>query len=177
MQSVLLSQCLQNFTTFLLNDKTDCHTILIGHNSSVFDTPTLLRCAGPVVKELLSSNNVFFADSLPLVRALIKAGNPSLNPEGKACKTNLPAVFQTVFNEQFAAHDALEDVLALRRVLFQSSLKLAVADIVNNSNGTFHFLSAPPLWKARFRQVHFFPIQIPTPQNWVKLRFRHPSLG
>ena len=133
-QSVLLSQCLQNFTTFLSNDKTDCHTILIGHNSSVFDTPTLLRCAGPVVKELLSSNNVFFADSLPLVRALIKAGNPSLNPEGKACKTNLPAVFQTVFNEQFAAHDALEDVLALRRVLFQSSLKLAVADIVNNSN-------------------------------------------
>ena len=133
-QSVLLSQCLQNFTTFLLNDNTDCHTILIGHNSSVFDTPTLLRCAGPVVKELLSSNNVFFADSLPLVRALIKAVNPSLNPEGKACKINLPAVFQTVFNEQFAAHDALEDVLALRRVLFQSSLKLTVADIVNNSN-------------------------------------------
>lgn len=132
--SVLLSECLQNFTTFLFHDKTDCHTILIGHNSSVFDTPTLLRCAGPVVKELLSSNNVFFADSLHLVRALIKAGNPSPNPEGKACKTNLPAVFQTVFSEQFAAHDALEDVLALRRVLFQSPLKVAVADIVNNSN-------------------------------------------
>ena len=44
-------------------------------------------------------------------------------------------------------------------------------------NGTFHFLSAPPLWKARFRQVHFFPIQIPTPQFRVKLQFRHSSLG
>ena len=113
---------------------TDCHTILIGDNSFVFDTLTLLRCAGPVVKELLSSNNVFFANSLHLVRALIKAGNPSLNPEGKACKTNLPAVFQTVFSEQFAAHDALEDVLALCCVLFQSPLKVAVSDIVNNSD-------------------------------------------
>ena len=132
--SVPLSKCLQNFCTFLFNDKTDCHIILIGHNSSVFDTPTLLRCAGPAVKEILSSNNVFFADSLHLVRALIKAGNPSLNPEGKACKTNLPAVFQTVFNEQFEAHDALEDVLALRRVLFQSPLQLTVAEIINKSN-------------------------------------------
>ena len=85
-RSVHLSECLRNFTTFLFNDKTDCYTILVGHNSSVFDTPTLLRCARPVVKELLSSKNVFFADSLYLVRALIKAGNPSLNPKGKLAR-------------------------------------------------------------------------------------------
>ena len=121
--SVPLSECLQSFTTFL-SSSTHCHTVLIGHNSSVFDTPTLLRCAGNSNKETLSSKNVFFADSLPLIKTLAKGGNALLNPDGKPCKSNLPSVYQAVFHEDFNTHDALEDVRALHRVLFQSPLQL-----------------------------------------------------
>ena len=132
--SVPLSECLQNFITFLPSGSSDCHIVLIGHNSSVFDTPTLLRCGGHKFREALSSKHVYFADSLHLVKALTKDGHESLNPEGKPSKSNLPAVFKSVFNEEFEAHDAIEDVRALHRVLFHSPLKLTVADIVNKSN-------------------------------------------
>ena len=136
-KSVPLSECLVNFLNFLSSvgpSSTTRHTVLIGHNSSVFDTPTLLRCAGPDFKQTLSSMNVSFAESLHLVKTLTKSGHTSLNPGGKACKSNLPSVFKTLFDEDFQAHDALEDVHALRRVLFESPLKLTDADIVNNSN-------------------------------------------
>ena len=134
-KSVPLDECLANFISFLSSTGSAiCQTVLIGHNSSVFDTPTLLRCAGLDFKEKLSSINVYFADSLHLVKTLIKSGHKSLNPGGKACKSNLPSVFRLLFNEDFQAHDALEDVRALSRVLFESPLMLTEADIINNSN-------------------------------------------
>ena len=131
--SVPLSECLQSFTTFL-SSSTHCHTVLIGHNSSVFNTLTLLRCAGNSYKETLLSKNVFFPDSPPLVKTIAKGGNALLNPDGKPCKSNLPSVYQVVCHEDFNAHDALEDVCALHGVLFQCPLQLTSADIVNNSN-------------------------------------------
>jgi len=82
----------------------------------------------------LSSQDRFFADSLHVIRALIKAGNVSLQIDGKACKPNLSAVFETLFQERFKAHDALEDVTALHKILFDSPLNLKIAQIVNNSN-------------------------------------------
>lgn len=137
MKSVPLSECLVNFVNFLPGvgpSGTTRHTVLIGHNSSVFNTPTLLRYAGLDFKQTLSSMNVSFANSLHLVKTLTKSGHTSLNPEGKAHKSNLPSVFKTLFVEHFQPHDALEDVRALRRVLFESPLKLTDADIVNNRN-------------------------------------------
>ena len=44
-----------------------------------------------------------------------------------------------MFKEQFDAHDALEDVRALRKILFESSLNLPRKNIVENSN----VISAP----------------------------------
>ena len=37
-----------------------------------------------------------------------------------------------MFNETFDAHDALEDVVALRRILFTSPLRLSEKDIVSH---------------------------------------------
>ncbi|XP_078380315.1 uncharacterized protein LOC144663289 [Oculina patagonica] len=137
--SVPLSECLSDFIHFLFSNctrSTSHHTILIGHNTSSFDTPTLLRFAGQEFKEKLAPLNVYFADSLYLVRALIKAGNTSLmiNPGGKPCKANLPAVFEALFGEDFQAHDALEDIRALSRVLHESPLMLTEEDVINKCN-------------------------------------------
>ena len=133
--TISLEQCLENYSKFISSGDNNSHAVLIGHNSTAFDTPTLLRSGGLAFKQRLSSRNLFFADSLHLTRALIKACNVSLQIDGKACKPNLSAVFETVFQEKFNAHDALEDVRALHSILFDSPLKLTIGvQLVDNSN-------------------------------------------
>ena len=137
MKSLPISECLVNFLNFLSSvgpSSTTRHTVLISHNSSVFDTPTLLRCAGLDFKQMLSSMNFSFVYSLHLLKTLTKNRHTSLNLGGKARKSNLPSVFKTLFDEYFQAHYALEGVRALRRVLFEFPLKLTDEDIVININ-------------------------------------------
>ena len=76
-----------------------------------------------------------FADSLHLTRSLIKAKHPSLIwANNKPCNTNMSSLYQCLFEEQFPAHDALEDVKALRRILFSSPLDLQDADVFEKGN-------------------------------------------
>ena len=131
--SISLTQCVENFAQFISSGESTSHTVLIGHNSTTFDTPTLLRSGGLTFKQRLSSRDLFFADSLHLIRSLIKAGNASLQIDGKPCKPNLSAVFETLFQQKFDAHDALAHE-ALHNILFDSPLNLTIAQIVNNSN-------------------------------------------
>ena len=81
--------------------------------------------------------NVYFADSLQRVKNLIKDKHKALEIEtGGYCKPNQSSLYTHLFNEQFDAHDALEDVRALRKILFESSLSLSRKDIVENSSIT-----------------------------------------
>ena len=136
--SVSVEQCLKNFIAFLSVSPAASTTVLIGHNATVFDTPTLLRSGGRSFADKLSMQNIVFADSLPLARTLLKARHPSLSSliqaNNNLCKTDLSSLYQCLFNDQFNAHDALEDVKALRRILFSSSLKLTNAEIVEKGN-------------------------------------------
>ena len=123
MKSLPLSECLVNFLNFLSSVGPSSttrhdHTVLIGHNSSVFDTPTLLRCAGLDFKQMLSSMNFSFVYSLHLLKTLTKNRHTSLNLGGKARKSNLLSVFKTLFDEYFQAHYALEGARALRPFTF-----------------------------------------------------------
>lgn len=131
--SILIDKAIQNFLTFLQRtvqsvksgDKQIC-TVLIGHNSQVFDTPTLLRQGGNQFCQSLSSFNVFFSDSLPLMKKLVKCKHPSLmSTDGSTVKTNQASIYQKLFNRSFPAHDAMEDVKALRKILFNSSLNIS----------------------------------------------------
>lgn len=131
--SISLAQCLENFAKFISNGESNFHIVLIGHNSTTFETLTLLRSGGLTFKQLRSSWNLFFADILHLIRALIKAGNVSLQIDEKACKPNLSAEFETVFQRKCDAHDALEYVRALHMILFDSALNLTIAQTLNNS--------------------------------------------
>ena len=47
-------------------------TVLLGHNSSIFDTPVLLRNSGTHFTERLQKMDICFADSLTLFKTLIK---------------------------------------------------------------------------------------------------------
>ena len=79
----------------------------------------------------IRDRDVWFADSLYLFKNLIKSQLPALrNAEGTFPKTNQSSLYKTLFNQTFDAHDALEDVLALRKILFSSKLELSNKTIV-----------------------------------------------
>ena len=122
---------------------------------------------GLAFKKRLSSRNLFFADSLHLTHALIKAGNASLQIDGKPCKPNLSAVFETLFQEKCNAHDALEDVRALHKILFDSPLKLTIAQIVNNSNlkPCSHAFDDMQFLDERFERMQTFRSKLYHPQT------------
>ena len=138
-QSVTLEEAVREFLLYLKQVKTsgdnNFTTVLIGHNSATFDVPILLRNSDINFKNNLTEMNVYFADSQLLIKSLIKDKHTALELEnGGFCKPNQGSIYTHLFNEQFDAHDALEDVKALRRILFDSSLSLSKKNIVENSS-------------------------------------------
>ena len=95
------------------------YTVLIGHNSQVFDTPTLLRQGGHQLCEKLCCRNVFVSDTLPVMKNLVKRTHPFLVlSDGSTVTLSQQSIYQTLFHEPFPAHDAMQDVRTLRRVWF-----------------------------------------------------------
>ena len=97
------------------------HTILIGYNSKTFDVPFLYRSFHKVGirADQLDTCGIGFVDAMAVVRDIKKAGK--LVPKGKG-RESLGEVYKNLFNESFRAHEAIRDVKALHRILFQSPL-------------------------------------------------------
>ena len=109
-------------------------TVLLGHNSSIFDTPVLLRNSGTHFTERLQKMDICFADSLTLFKTLIRKKMPCLqNSDGTFPKPNQSSLYNFLFAKSFEAHDALEDVLALRKIIVESRLELSLKTIIENS--------------------------------------------
>ena len=117
--------------------------ILIAHNGQSFDAPILLNAFAKinVTQEKLKSLNVCFADSLLIIKDIQKE-NPSLflskeetdgSAKRKKVSTSLPSLYERFFHEDYSAHDAVEDVKAMKRVLFDSPLGITKANICNNT--------------------------------------------
>ena len=100
--------------------------VLVGHNSSVFDVPILLRTATPECLHTLHELNVHFGNSLRLAKDILqeKPQHPALAASGEVCQASLGSLYLALFGQSFPAHDALEDVRALQKVLFKSPLNL-----------------------------------------------------
>lgn len=138
-----LEEALTQFLNFLKASTTEAsnrttkkvYTVLAGHNAATFDVPILLRNGGHNFVAELSSVNIKCADTLLLFKSLIKDKHPSLqNEQGQFPKSNQSSLYEHLFKETFEAHDALEDVSALRRILFSSRLALSNETIVNRSS-------------------------------------------
>ena len=136
--TVSLDEALQEFQAFLSqvkcsSQKESC-IVLMGHNSSTFDTPILLRRSDENFRSKLSNLNVYFGDSQILVKHLLKDKHPALQlSESASYKSNQSALYSHLFNEEFEPHDALEDVKALKKILFHSPLQLNEDKVVNCS--------------------------------------------
>ena len=99
-------------------------TVKVGYNSALFDTPVLLRSAVSSFVDQLTSLDVVFADSLLLFKSVWKSELPS-STTLLSCKGNkLTSLYLHLFKEDFHAHDAIEDIKALAKILFKSSLEI-----------------------------------------------------
>lgn len=146
----------------------DITTVLIGHNIARFDTPILLRNAGKQFSDKLQSMEVCFADSLALFKTLVKCKFPSLkNSDGIFPQVNQSSLYETLFQQSFDAHDALEDVTALRKILFSSRLELPAKTIIDNSRlvDTNHAINDMEYLDRRHRNVQTFNYTLYNPQN------------
>ncbi|XP_020621317.1 uncharacterized protein LOC110058995 [Orbicella faveolata] len=138
-----LEEALTQFLHFLKASTTEASkrttkkvcTVLAGHNAATFVVPILLRNGGHNFVAELTSENIRCADTLLLFKSLIKDKHSSLqNEQGQFPKPNQSSLYEHLFKETFEAHDALEDVSALRRILFSSRLALSNEIIVNRSS-------------------------------------------
>ena len=129
-----LQTCLHSFTQFLdvCSSSSIDYLILLGHNASVFDTPRLLLNGGPTFTSKLNEMKVLFGDSLPVLKVLRDEPNSPLQP----ATNKLGDVYETLFSEKFDAHDALEDVKALRKILFTTPLQVPNETLVSHGKCT-----------------------------------------
>ena len=83
-ESITIEEALRDFLTLITKVKSsERHenqiTVLIGHNSATFDVPTLLRNSDENFKDGITDMNVYFADSLHLMKKLIKTNTKQLS--------------------------------------------------------------------------------------------------
>jgi hypothetical protein len=90
----------------------------------------------------MQSLGVLFGESLSIFEQLVRSKHPALQQaDSQSCPINQTALYQCLFQETFEAHDAFEDVKALRKMLFHSNLQLSEEFIVNHCKGGFPVLA------------------------------------
>ena len=132
-----------------LREQTDPNSriILTAHNGKKFDAPVLLNALGKikVTREDLMKLNICFADSLLIIEKIEKE-NPLVflnieetdSPRKKPkVSKSLRSLYKRFFDKDFSAHDAIEDVDAMRQVLFESPLAITKETICNNTFTAF----------------------------------------
>lgn len=73
----------------------------------------------------------------PSLKNLVKRKHPSLVlSDGSTVKLSQQSTYQTLFQEPFPAHEAMEDVRALRRMVFDSRLNISEDMLVENMSTT-----------------------------------------
>ena len=147
LETVGYNECPKSFVDFLQESSnvrdiqsSSVNTVLIGHNSNSFDTPLLLRTILRYYPELIQKMNdlkIHFADSLVLFCHLVKEKREALKAaDGSFTDINQAALYRQLFKAEFEGHDTLEDVKALKKILFHSPTGTTSAEIINKSNTT-----------------------------------------
>ena len=115
----------------------DARLILTAHNAERFDAPVLVNAFKKIniTSEELRDSGICFADSLVILRKLRSEDHPLLThpEEGKKISLGLASIYNHLFGEGFPAHNAIEDVKAMKRVLFHPPLELPQSIISDNT--------------------------------------------
>ncbi len=98
------------------------HTILIGYCSKQFDVPVLchsFRKYG-ITGEKLEELGICFAESYKVLKDIFTSRAADKTAAQTATLTN---IYESIFGEPFQAHNAVNDVNALSRIIFDSHCK------------------------------------------------------
>ena len=98
-----------------------------------------------MTQEHLMELNICFADSLLIIgktekeNPLIFLNIEETDSPGKQPKVRkaLPSLYKRFFGKDYSAHDAIQDVEAMRQVLFDSPLGITKEIICNNTFTVF----------------------------------------
>ena len=139
---------LLSFYKYLIQLSAEVHSkepdkkiILTAHYGKRYDVPVLLNAFKNISVTRLKLNElkISFADSYLVLYNMQTANHPILSAQdgpnfsmyGMSLKqTN---IYATLFQERYSAHNAVEDVRALHRILFHSTLQVTANDILHNS--------------------------------------------
>ena len=110
------------------------HLVLVGHKASIFDVPRLLFNAGLSFSNKLQEMKVLFSDSLPDLKYL--RGQPNNVLSSRWTSNKLSDLYESLFATEFKAHDALEDMKALRKILFTPPLNVSQETMDNRGKST-----------------------------------------
>lgn len=91
-----------------------------------------LLTGDPTFTSKLNEMKVLFGNSLPVLKVLRDEPNSPLQP----ATNKLGDVYETLFSDKFDAHDALEDVEALRKILFTAPLQVQNETLVSHGKCT-----------------------------------------
>ena len=73
---------------------------------------------------------------------------------GSTVKLNQQSIYQTLFHELFPAHDAMEDVKALRRIVFNSRLNISEYMLIENMSTTQYAENDMKYLDFRYELLH-----------------------
>lgn len=94
--------------------KSSSRVVLMAHNGDKFDFPILLKSLGrQSLLQTFKESNILLVDSLKVVTQAMKGEDSPL--KGLKSKS-LTSIYTFLFNEEFKAHDAEQDVEALSRI-------------------------------------------------------------
>ena len=138
--TVFLQEAASNILSFILQSvdrdksqtKKNVETVLLGPNSSTFDTSVFLRNSGAAVIERLRKMDICFADSLVLFKTQNRKNCHVCKMDGAFPKLHHPHCTASCLPNPRSTR-ALEDVLALRKIIFESRLELSLKTIIENS--------------------------------------------
>lgn len=128
---------IQSFYSYLQEQASpNKHTILVAYGSERLDAPVLINNFNryEISQQDLGSLITGFSDALTMIRKM--RTDPSMLTNGlPPTKFSLSSIYHHLFNTQLTgAHDAVTDIRALHRILFQSHLKITPTKLLSSSS-------------------------------------------
>ncbi|XP_061190963.1 uncharacterized protein LOC133199106 [Saccostrea echinata] len=130
-ETVSIKDALIQFMDFMKMSGPD--VVLVGHNSKVFDLPVLFNILSKLnILETFSSAVTGFIDTIPL----FKMSHPNLSSYSQL------HLFAEILQDKYSAHDSLQDVIALKRLVDHTGpsheVKVAASFTLNSAVAVFH---------------------------------------
>ena len=137
--SVTIYKAVEEFLAFIKREvdaNTNCPVLLIAHNGEKYDMKILLRFIKKAnAYEQWRNLPLYFVDSRLVCKEKLQTLNDVihliLSEKTRKPSLKITDIYQSLFSETFQAHDSLEDVVALNRIMCSNELDVKDSDVVS----------------------------------------------